>query len=132
MPRAHWMIERRPVSQGLGGESVARCVGALTVAMIPERVPCGSFEVLVGAPHQGRGYGRWAVSRVPEVLQRLWGVEVIKIGVFEDNVRALRLYESLGYGVLERAWAQTERGRRAVLWMSNRPDRLRRRRAGFF
>ncbi len=106
-------------------------VGFLTLAEGVDRVRWGSFEIALGVPWQGRGWGRRALEQVPGLLMAWRGLEAIKVGVFEDNARATGLYRSLGYEVVERSWLESTGGRRRALMMSNRPDLFKKREVGF-
>ncbi len=114
----------------LVSDSEGVCVGALILAVRQDRLRWGSFEIVIDPVHQRCGYARQALERVPGLLEGLFGVSLIKIGVFEDNTAAMALYEALGYGPVERAWVFEPR-RRRVVWMSNDPQAFERRRIGF-
>ncbi|MBH24792.1 MAG: hypothetical protein CMH57_10135 [Myxococcales bacterium] len=117
----HHVIERADVP-----------VGYLALSAHPPP-PCawGSFELFVGPEHQGEGVGREALARVPGLLRDWRGLEVIRIGVFEDNHRAVALYKELGYAVTERCWFPKGGAERRGLLMSNNPDAFARRPIGF-
>lgn len=95
-------------------------------------VEAGSFEVFLAPRVWGRGYGRELVRRAAALALERWGLDAMLIGVFADNVRALALYESLGYAEIDRQWHYPAGGgsRRRWFMMSNRPE-LFRRRVGF-
>ncbi len=55
-----------------------------------------AFGVLIGEKYAGRGWGKWALQ---EALRWAWerGEESVILSVAEENVVALRIYESMGF-----------------------------------
>jgi ribosomal protein S18 acetylase RimI-like enzyme len=56
-------------------------------------------NIEVDAEHQSKGYGRAMIQAVEADLARR-GVDRLGLNVFGHNTRAIRLYESLGFGVI--------------------------------
>jgi RimJ/RimL family protein N-acetyltransferase len=54
------------------------------------------YGILLGEEGRGRGYGRTFFTMLEEESRRL-GARQAELGVFAFNVRAIRLYEGLGY-----------------------------------
>ncbi|MEC4020967.1 GNAT family N-acetyltransferase [Streptomyces sp. H27-D2] len=77
-------------------------VGTLWVALsAPHQRGGFVFEVEVAAEHRGRGHGR-SLMLVAERECLAAGEHTLGLNVFADNAPAVRLYESLGYRVVER------------------------------
>lgn len=67
--------------------------------------PAWVFSVEVEAAHRGRGHGR-TLMLAAENAAFAAGASSLCLNVFVGNTPALRLYESLGYGVTQRALAK--------------------------
>jgi len=84
-------------------EPAHRHVGWLDVAILPE--------------YRGRGIGRQLVS-AGIVGARDFGLELLSLATFSDNIRAIRLYESLGFrrdGLRRNTWKLDGRYQDTVL-----------------
>ena len=57
--------------------------------------------LLFGNSHQGRGYGRAAMSHISD-LARSWGCTKLRLAVIEGNVRGLRFWQREGFVELYR------------------------------
>jgi RimJ/RimL family protein N-acetyltransferase len=53
------------------------------------------LRIVMGAP--GRGLGRQAMLAIRALVFDDWGAERLWLDVFEDNARARRVYESIGF-----------------------------------
>jgi ribosomal protein S18 acetylase RimI-like enzyme len=62
------------------------------------------YDIMIDASHRGRGHGTAAMQAV-EALARERGAAGIGLSVFAHNEGAIRLYERLGYEVVEKAKA---------------------------
>ena len=125
----HHLAIVRPSEETLLGYLTLGVLSGDTTRTAPES--WGSFTIVIGPEHQRQGYGRHALTRVPWLFQAWHGLEVLQIGVFEENTGAIRLYRELGYHEIERRWFWTATAKRRVLMMSNTPAVWRRRPAGF-
>jgi RimJ/RimL family protein N-acetyltransferase len=104
--RAYWsgMIERGyPFEAAFAGP---RAVGWCDITPLPRPVLAHGRTLGMGlhADYRGRGVGRRLLAATIEHAWR-YGFERIEPAVFADNLRARRLYESLGFtpeGVLRR------------------------------
>jgi len=121
------------IEEAVDGQVAARVIGWLELrAVRVSGFACGSFEIYLDPACQGRGVGREVVAQLPAMVRARFGLDVVLIGVFEDNKAALRLYERLGYVEVDRQWHYPERGdRQRWLMLSNKPERFVRRRVGF-
>jgi ribosomal protein S18 acetylase RimI-like enzyme len=54
------------------------------------------WDIVIDAPHRGRGYGREAMEAL-EPLARSLGYDSIRLHVFGDNSVARGLYQAVGY-----------------------------------
>jgi RimJ/RimL family protein N-acetyltransferase len=54
-------------------------------------------RVLVAPEARGKGYGTAMVTKALDAGFRELGLEQIELGVWDDNARAIRLYEGLGF-----------------------------------
>ncbi|MCO1656487.1 GNAT family N-acetyltransferase [Pseudonocardia sp. S2-4] len=87
--RADWAVVRAADGAFLGE--------AVLNDLDPDNGSC-NFRILLGGPHQGRGYGTEAVRlAVGEAFAR--GLHRVSLGVFEFNARAQRVYEKCGFVV---------------------------------
>jgi RimJ/RimL family protein N-acetyltransferase len=119
----HLAMEIRPCNLAVGYLRLVRAV---------ERgQTLGSFEILISPAFRRRGYARAILERIEDVLDEQWSTRLVKIGVFDDNVAARRLYEDLGYHEVATEWWEVGGRRRRAIMMTNRPDLLRGRRIGF-
>lgn len=62
------------------------------------------YDIMIDEAHRGRGHGT-AAMRAVEELARKRGMAAIGLSVFAHNEGAIRLYERLGYEVVESAKA---------------------------
>ena len=70
------------------------------------------YTVEVKPEHRGRGVGRSLLTRLEEEFRRM-GCEKLILEVAVDNEPAIRLYESLGFRLIERVKNYYGRGRDA-------------------
>ena len=64
------------------------------------------MRLMIDRAHQGRGYGRAAISEVIRRLRLHPEVELIATSHRRDDEAAARLYQSLGFVDWDIAWAQ--------------------------
>ncbi len=99
---------------------------------VSARGPWGSFEMMLAPAFQGQGLGRVVLPLVAVAAQEWAASKVIQIAAFEDNLRALYLYQTvLGYKVHEHQWWSIGDERRRVSLLSNDPAFFAKGRAGF-
>lgn len=73
--------------------------GDLTQA-IPQRYSI--IHLVIDQAHQGKGYGKQTVLLVMDILKTIDDCQEIVIAHHSDNLRAHRLYESLGFVEFDR------------------------------
>ncbi|WP_243142877.1 GNAT family N-acetyltransferase [Lactonifactor sp. BIOML-A7] len=54
-------------------------------------------RILIDGKHQGRGYGREAVSALLKRLHQEYGKKQVYLSVYESNTAAIHLYKQLGF-----------------------------------
>jgi RimJ/RimL family protein N-acetyltransferase len=97
--RADWAVVRAADGAFLGE--------AVLNDLDPDNGSC-NFRILLGGPHQGRGYGTEATRlAVGHAFAR--GLHRVSLGVFDFNPRARRVYEKCGFVV-------EGRSREALRW----------------
>ena len=57
------------------------------------------LEIMVDQPHRGRGVGRALMDACIDWSTRNGEIQKIGLNVFDDNTRAIALYEGLGFAV---------------------------------
>jgi RimJ/RimL family protein N-acetyltransferase len=96
-------------------EEDGRAVGSCTIGRVglgadSELGHVGELGILVDHRHRGQGAG---TALLKDALAQARGMfEIVRLTVFADNARAIRLYESLGfqkYGTLPRAIRRGDR-----------------------
>lgn len=80
-------------------EQAGEPVGVMSVERDGKAAAAGIYGFAVLPDHQGRGYGRAALSKVSRDL-RDDGVTSVHLEVLVDNPAALHLYESCGFVAL--------------------------------
>ncbi|HUZ80165.1 MAG TPA: GNAT family N-acetyltransferase [Thermoplasmata archaeon] len=78
------------------GHAVGSCtVSASGSGQNSEQSHVGILGILIHRAHRGHGVGR---ALMTDVLERCRGrYELVRLSVFSDNSRAIRLYEQLGF-----------------------------------
>lgn len=91
-------LARHPVSFDLAAFRWERLVADLQVCQLPHRKTChrAVLGISVQAAFCGLGLGR-AMLAAAAVQARANGLTLLELGVLADNVRAIRLYKSLGF-----------------------------------
>ncbi|KAH8800568.1 acyl-CoA N-acyltransferase [Flagelloscypha sp. PMI_526] len=98
----HAIIERLdselpPYINPLNATEKHRFVGIVSLHSIHARNRCGEFTIALASPAWGKGYGFEASKFVVEHAFLNMGVNRLQLGVFDDNPRAKKLYEKLGF-----------------------------------
>lgn len=84
-----WTIARR---------SDDGCIGHAGLYLIDYRVGSAEFALLIGDPNErGKGLGRAVTEGVVEYAFRELNLRRIELSLLETNVRAHRLYRSVGF-----------------------------------
>lgn len=86
----------RPVAIERGEE----VVGFAMYGFFPQYRPAGRVwldRLLIGAPYQGKGYGRAALRLLLQRLQEEYGDRDVYLSVVDGNAAAARLYVSQGF-----------------------------------
>lgn len=99
MPNA-WSIaeskfydELKPTAIYNGGTMV----GFLSYGVDPQDHAYWLYRFMIDAAHQRQGFGRKALIRLIDLLQRAPGAEVLNVGYHRDNIAAEKLYLSVGF-----------------------------------
>ena len=115
------VIEGKAVA--IVGESNGKAVGLCDVRSLrpgTEQAHIGVLGITVRKEYRGKGIGK---AMMTEAINRCRGkFEAIRLGVFESNLRAIRLYEELGfarYGTFPRSVKRGETYHTEVLMYLN-------------
>lgn len=84
-------------------------IGVLWLGLVhPRGKPDCAFiyDIEIDEAHRGSGYGR-ALLAAAEKAVRDRGARTMELNVFGDNARAIRLYETSGYGVVTQQMRKT-------------------------
>ena len=94
LPEDYWEGEGDDWGLWLGEQLIGWCrlVGRPPVLWIS--------RILIDADYMGLGYGRVLLEKVLEEIRRLRRWREVRAAVHPDNVRALRLFEGLGFEAL--------------------------------
>jgi len=68
----------------------------------------GMFGMIIDKPHQGKGYGRQAMKLIEKEAKRS-GIKRLKLEVFVENTRAIKLYKKAGFKVTGRLMAMEKK-----------------------
>jgi putative acetyltransferase len=94
---------RRLESAGPDDHSFVAVVDGVVIGMAGLHVGTGklrhtgSLGMMVHDQFQGRGIGRQLLAALLDVADNYLGLTRVQLEVFADNVRAIRLYESMGF-----------------------------------
>lgn len=75
-------------------------IGFAMYGYFSEYAPSGRVwfdRLLIGAPYQGKGYGKAALAHFIEQLRAEYGRRDIYLSVVSENTQAARLYEAFGF-----------------------------------
>ena len=97
-----WIERRRKASEDLvwtiADRETNACLGHAGLYRIDHRVRCCEFAILIGEPARtGKGLGREVSSVVIAYGFDELNMNRIELSVIASNIRAVRLYESLGF-----------------------------------
>lgn len=81
-----------------GSRKVVGCI-TLYVNQSPRARHSASIGVMVHRDYQGKGIGRALFSKVLDLADNWLMLVRIELGVFVDNERAIKLYNSLGFEI---------------------------------
>ncbi len=85
------------VRQG-GGELLIGAV-SLSVEANPRRRHCAGLGIMVHRDYQGEGVGKALMGAALDVADNWLMLSRVELTVFVDNVRAIALYEKLGFEI---------------------------------
>ena len=74
-----------------------RCVGHVGLYRIDHRVRKAEFGIAIDASQQGKGFGRQATSAVLQFGFDELNLNKIDLSVLTTNIRAINLYERMGF-----------------------------------
>lgn len=72
-------------------------VGFVMLRVDPEGQEYYLWRFMIGAPHQGMGYGRRAMELIVDHVRALPGAQVLSLHVVDAPNSALPFYEGLGF-----------------------------------
>ena len=78
----------------------SQIVGFAMYGKFPQRGEEGRVwldRLLIGRQHQGRGYGKTAISALCHRLRQQYGCDAIYLSCYPANTRAMALYENMGF-----------------------------------
>lgn len=81
------------------GESKIIGTIGLHVSENPRLRHCGSVGIMIHKDYQGMGIGKKLMSTVIDLSDNWLMLKRLELGVFTDNVRALRLYKLFGFEI---------------------------------
>lgn len=75
------------------------CVGATDIKLKSyKQAHVGSFGITVAKRYRDKGLGSFLMKTVIDYArEKLKGLEIIELGVFADNSRAIHVYEKMGF-----------------------------------
>lgn len=99
---AHWTArlgENKPNEAPLVATVDNQIVGfaGLHRETAPRRAHAAHLGITVDQAWQGRGIGRALMTALLDIADNWLGLQRIELGVFADNARAIKLYESCGF-----------------------------------
>ncbi|GAA5179079.1 GNAT family N-acetyltransferase [Niveibacterium umoris] len=98
----HWkarLASNAPIEAPLIAEVDGEVVGfaGLHRETGPRRAHAAHLGITVDRDWQGKGIGRALMHALLDVADNWLGLQRIELGVFSDNARAIKLYESCGF-----------------------------------
>lgn len=54
-------------------------------------------RIMIDKRDQGKGYGKKAIKSLIKIISKEYGVNVIYLSITEDNIKAFKLYTSVGF-----------------------------------
>lgn len=84
------------IPDGAGGEELIGTAG-ISVFGNPRMRHSASLGIMVLPQYQGQGVGRALMEALLDLADRWLLLVRVELGVYPDNTRAIRLYESLGF-----------------------------------
>lgn len=101
-------------TRALGIEVNERLIGEIELDHIDWRTGAGELRLLIGEKkYWGQGYGGDAVRTLLRLAFGPWGLQTVYLRVYQDNQRAIRLYERCGFspqGILGPSSRRDDRG----------------------
>lgn len=96
---AQWLAGdgRGAVRLAVAGGDPPTLVGLTAVDGILWNQRVGWLTLVIGPPHQGKGYGRAAIRLMLALAFGELNLRRIQLTVFSDNPRAIHLYEQAGF-----------------------------------
>ena len=83
-------------------EMDGKMVGIIELSVPDETKTSVRFgRLLIGEEYRGMGYGSRAIELIEEKTFNEYGVKCLELGVFEFNESAKKLYEKLGFKVID-------------------------------
>ncbi|MBE6068536.1 MAG: GNAT family N-acetyltransferase [Clostridium lundense] len=79
-----------------GEDTIIGTVG-LTVHPNPRTRHCGSIGIMIHKDHQNMGIGTALMQAIIDIADNWLMLIRVELGVFEDNERAIHLYEKFGF-----------------------------------
>jgi len=94
-----WSSNDKSSGAGFSIESVAerRLVGHCSLSGADLTTRCADFAIIIGAEHQGRGYGQEAIRMALRYGFAEMGLHRIQLAVWAYNARAIRAYAEAGF-----------------------------------
>jgi len=94
-------IQNRPISHALVAIHVAdkKVIGYVVFWIIKDEAQINN--IAIHPDYRGRGFGKGMLSKVLEEM-RASGIRTVTLEVRESNLRALGVYEALGFKVVSR------------------------------
>lgn len=81
-----------------GQKNIVGTVG-LHVAQNPRLRHSASIGIMVHKDYQGKGIGKKLMETVIDLADNWLMLKRLELGVFKDNIRALKLYKSFGFEI---------------------------------
>jgi ribosomal protein S18 acetylase RimI-like enzyme len=75
-------------------------IGYIWIQITPEKNDAFYYDVYLNSDARGKGHGRKLMESTQEILVKR-GIKVLRLSVFQSNIVARKLYESLGYYIVK-------------------------------